>query len=58
MSDKLHTLETIIAKKRIHSPVHSPLQRSIRKNEKDSIEFLEVIVDILKDIQMRLEALE
>jgi len=59
MSESLKSLETIITKKQNHnSPVHSHLERSIRRNEKDTIEFLGVIFDILNDIQMRLTVLE
>jgi len=59
MSDSLNTLEKIITERKSrNSPVWSELQRTIRRNERETLQFLEPIFDILNDILRRLEILE
>lgn len=59
MSDPLKKLENIIAERKTrNSPVWSELQRTIRRNERETLAFLEPIFDILNDILRRLEVLE
>jgi len=59
MSDSLNTLEKIITERKSrNSPSWSELQRTIRRNERETLEFLVPIFDILNDIMRRLEILE
>lgn len=59
MSDSLHTLEMIITERKSRvSPAWSELQRTIRRNERETLQFLDPIFDILNDILRRLEILE
>lgn len=59
MSDPLKKLENIITERKTrNSPVWSELQRTIRRNERETLAFLEPIFDILNDILRRLEVLE
>jgi len=59
MSDSLNTLENIIIERKSrNSPSWSELQRTIRRNERETLEFLVPIFDILNDIMRRLEILE
>lgn len=59
MSDSLHKLEMIITERKSRdSPVWSELQRTIRRNERETLQFLDPIFDILNDILRRLEILE
>jgi hypothetical protein len=56
---QLQALDTVISerKNRINH-VHSQIQLVMRRNELDTLAFLEPIVLILKDIHNRLEVLE
>jgi len=59
MSDSLKKLDSIIAERKTrNSPVWSELQRTIRRNERETLAFLEPVFDILNDILRRLEVLE
>ena len=59
MSEPLTKLEKIIAERKTrNSPVWSELQRTIRRNERETLAFLDPIFDILNDIMRRLEFLE
>jgi hypothetical protein len=59
MSEPLTKLENIIAERKTrNSPVWSELQRTIRRNERETLAFLDPIFDILNDILRRLEVLE
>lgn len=59
MSDSLHKLENIITERKSrNSPSYSELQRTIRRNERETLAFLEPILNILQDILWRLEILE
>lgn len=59
MSDSLHKLENIITERKSrNSHSFSELQRTIRRNERETLAFLEPILDILQDILRRLEILE
>ena len=59
MSEPLTKLEKIIAERKTrNSPVWSELQRTIRRNERETLAFLDPIFDILNDILRRLEVLE
>ena len=59
MSDPLKKLENIIAERKTrNSPVWSELQRTIRRNERETLAYLEPIFNILNDILRRLEILE
>ncbi len=59
MSDPLKSLENIITERKTRiSPSWSELQRTIRRNERETLAFLEPIFDILNDILRRLDILE
>jgi len=56
---ELKKLENIIAERKTrNSPVWSEIQRTIRRNERETLQFLEPIFEILNDIIQRLEILE
>jgi len=56
---ELKKLENIIAERKTrNSPVWSEIQRTIRRNERETLQFLEPIFEILNDIMRRLEILE
>jgi hypothetical protein len=50
--------EVIHERKHRINHVHSQIQLAMRRNELDTLAFLEPILEILKDIQKRLEVLE
>ena len=59
MSDSLYKLENIITERKSrNSPSCSELQRTIRRNERETLAFLEPILDILQDILRGFEILE
>lgn len=59
MSDPLKTLDTIINKRRnCVTQVNSQIELMMKRNNQETLAFLEPIFDILKDIQDRLSVLE
>lgn len=56
---ELKNLEMIIAERKTrNSPLRSLMERNIRINERETLQFLVPIYDILNDILHRLEILE
>jgi hypothetical protein len=59
MSDSIKKLETIInERKSRNSPSFSLIQRNIKINERETLEFLVPIFDLLNDTIRRLEIIE
>jgi hypothetical protein len=59
MSDSIKKLETIInERKSRNSPSFSLIQRNIKINERETLQFLVPIFDLLNDIIRRLEIIE
>ena len=59
MSDTLKKLEMIINERKSRkSPSYSLIERNIKINERETLEFLVPIFDLLNDITRRLEIIE
>jgi hypothetical protein len=59
MSEQIKKLEMIINERKHRvTNVHSQIQLVMKRNEQDTLAFLEPILEILKDMQKRLEVLE
>lgn len=59
MSDSLKTLDIIINERRNRViQVNSQIELMMKRNNQETLEFLEPIFEILKDIQERLSILE
>jgi len=59
MSEQIKTLEKVINERKHRvTNVHSQIQLVMKRNEQDTLAFLEPILEILKDMQKRLEVLE
>ena len=59
MSEQIKTLEKVINERKHRvTNVHSQIQLVMKRNEQETLAFLEPILEILKDMQKRLEVLE
>lgn len=59
MSDSIKELELIINERKSRkSPSHSLIERNIKINERETLQFLVPIFDLLNDIIQRLEIIE
>lgn len=59
MSEQLKSLEKVINERKIRvTRVNSQLQLAMKRNEQETLAFLEPILDIVKDMYKRLEVLE
>lgn len=56
---ELKKLENIVAERKTrNSPSYSLIERNIKRNERETLQFLEPIFELLNDIIRRLEILE
>jgi hypothetical protein len=59
MLDQIKSLEKVINERKNRvTNVHSQIQLVMKRNEQETLVFLEPILEILKDMQKRLEVVE